>query len=208
MHLKPFVCLGLFALGFVGIFWGDAGLLSPKGISLFEEPASGLLEISFLFNKAEGVVPSYQIAIWLEREGGEYVKTLFVSEWLAGSGLGLEVVCPDWVKQAHWDKVAESEFDAATHPTPPIGATTLKFDCKKRGIAPGPYWSCVQAHIAENYNILYRGKIVLGQKPSEAAGEVFYSPKKHPLAAGSLYNVQTRYVPEEENNSNIKKEMP
>ena len=208
MQLKPFVCLGIFALGFIGIALGDAALLSPKGVSLPEEPASGLLEISFFFNKVEGVVPSYQIAIWLEREAGEYVKTLFVSEWLAGSGLGLETVCPDWVKQAHWDKVAESEFDAATHPTPPVGATTLKFDCKKRGIAPGSYRFCVQAHITENYNILYRGRIVLGQKLSEAAGEVFYSPKKHPLAAESLYNVRARYVPEEESNSNIKRKMP
>ena len=172
-----------------------------------DEPASGTLEISFLFNKAEGVVPSYQIAIWLETAEGQYVKTLFVSEYLAGPGISLEVVCPDWVKQANWEKVEESEFDAATRPTPPIGANVLKFNCKERKIAPGTYRFCVQAHISENYNILYRGNIALGQEASEGTAEVFYSPKKHPQASDILYNVRARYVPGE-TNSSISKEKP
>jgi hypothetical protein len=162
------------------------------------EPAAGTLEISFLFNKAEGVVPSYQIAVWLETQTGEYVKTLFVSDYLSGGGFGLGDVCPDWVKQANWEKAEESEFDAVTRPTPPIGARTLKFDCRQRSIAPGTYRFCVQAHIVEKYNILYRGTIVVGEQGSEAAGEAFYSPAKHPQAADILSDVRAHYVPAEQ----------
>ncbi len=169
-------------------------LLLSAVIPLRAEPASGTLEISFLFNKAEGIVPSYQIAVWLETETGEYVKTLFVSDYLSGGGFGLGDVCPDWVRQAHWEKAEESEFDAVTHPTPPMGARTLKFDCLKRGIAPGAYRFCVQAHIVEKYNILYRGTIVVGEHAAESAGEPFYSPGKHPLAADILSDVRARYV--------------
>ncbi len=191
------------ASAFVLFAVGAAGFAGPPPS---DEPAHGILEVSFLFNKAEGIVPSYQIAIWLEREDGEYVKTLFVSDWLAGSGIGLEIVCPDWVKQSHWDKVEESEFDAATHPTPPVGSNTMKFDCRKRGILPGSYRFCVQAHITENYNILYRGTIRIGGESSESSAEAFYGPKKHPKAGDILYGVRARYLPD--NSPNTIKEKP
>jgi hypothetical protein len=173
-------------------------LLLSGGISLRAQSASGTLEISFLFNKAEGIVPSYQIAVWLETEAGKYVKTLFVSEYLSGGGFGHGDVCPDWVKQANWEKADELEFDAVTRPTPPIGVRTLKIDCQKRGIVPGTYRFCVQAHIVEKYNILYRGTIVVGEQASEAVGEAFYSPAKHPQAADILSDVGARYVPAEQ----------
>ena len=207
MNIVSLFCLGVLHLGFFGSDCAKAALLCAQTTPA-TKPAAGTLEISFLFNKAEGVVPSYQIAMWLEDEEGRYVKTLFVSEYLAGPGISLEVVCPDWVKQARWDKVADSEFDAATHPTPPVGANTMKFDCGKRGIAPGNYRFCVQAHIHENYNILYRGRIVLGQGATEGVAEAFYSPRKHPLAAGILYNVRARYLPGKETGSSTSAEKP
>jgi len=208
MTLRPCICLALLYFGLSEIASGNAATPFSLGIPLPEGAASGMIEISFLYNKAEGVVPSYQIAIWLESEKGEYVKTLFVSEYLSGGGFDHGDVCPDWAKQAHWEKAEESEFDAATRPTPPIGARTLKFECEKWGIAPGAYRYCVQAHIVEKYNILYRGRITIGQGAAEAVGEVLYSPGKHPLAADILYDVRARYVPRGESNSSIKKEKP
>lgn len=206
MRFRLLLYLGV--LGLLGFGSGSAAPFQATLAPVGGQPAGGVLEISFLFNKAEGVVPSYQIAIWLEDEAGKYVKTLFVSEYLAGPGMGLEVVCPDWVKQAHWDKVEDAEFDAATRPTPPVGANTLKFDCGNRGIPPGTYRFCVQAHINENYNILYRGKIAVGQSASEGLAEAFYSPKKHPLASEILYDVRAKYSVEGKNSAPIEEEKP
>jgi len=206
MRIRPFLSLGV--LGLLGLGAGSDAMFQVAPAPVAGQPAAGILEISFLFNKAEGVVPSYQVAIWLEDEAGKYAKTLFVSEWLAGPGIGFEVVCPDWVKQAHWDKVEDAEFDAATRPTPPVGANALKFDCSKRGILPGPYRFCVQAHINENYNILYRGRITVGQGASEGAAEAFYSPQKHPLASEILFDVRARYLAEEKDSPSIEKEKP
>jgi hypothetical protein len=198
--------LGLLAVLVTGS--GGAARLPAQSDSVSGQPAVGILEISFLFNKAEGVVPSYQIAIWLENEEGRLVKTLFVSEYLAGPGIGLEVVCPDWVKQAHWDKVDDSEAEAVTGPTPPIGVNTMKFDCRQRAIMPGNYRYCLQAHINENYNILYRGRITVGKQASEDSAEAFYSPRKHPLASEILHAVRARYVLQEEFSPLIKKDKP
>ncbi len=200
--------LYLGVLGLLGIGCAGAMPFQAVPVPAAGQPAGGVLEISFLFNKAEGVVPSYQIAIWLEDEEGKYFKTLFVSEYLAGPGIGLEVVCPDWVKQAHWDKVSDAEFDAVTRPTPPVGANTMKFDCSKRGIPPGAYRFCVQAHINENYNILYRGSIVVGRGASQGSAEAFYSPKKHPLASEILFDVRAKYYEDGNNSSLQEKEKP
>ena len=77
----------------------------PSVIASQGEPAGGTIEVSFLFLKAEGAVPSYQTAIWLENEEGRYFKTLFLSEYLSLGGFNHEYVCPDWVKQADWEKI-------------------------------------------------------------------------------------------------------
>jgi len=209
MRIRKFVYFGILCLGLLHVDGSKGSALSQTDSApVSTQPTGGTLEITFHFNKAEEVVPSYQIAIWLESEEGEFVKTLFVSQYLAGSGILHEGICPDWVKQAHWEKVDESEFDAVAGATPPIGANTLKFDCQSKGILPGTYRFCVQAHINENYNILYRGKIAVGHDASEGRAEAFYSPKKHPLAAEILCDVRATYVPGKESNPSIEKEKP
>jgi len=180
----------------------------PSMMAFQDEPAGGTLEISFLYVKAEGAVPSYQTAVWLESEEGRFVKTLFLSEYLSLGGFNHEYVCPDWVKQTDWDKAEESEYDAVTRPTPPIGSNTLKFDCRERGIPPGSYRLCIQAHIVEKYNILYRSRIVVGQDASEGAPEVLHSPAKHPVASEILSGVRMRYLPNKPNHPSGKEEQP
>jgi len=208
MFRRKLIQLGLMVFLLLGITAGSAGHLSGRDVQAVGQPAQGTLEISFLFNNAQGVVPSYQLAIWLEDLQGKYVKTLFVSNWLAGAGIGLDVVCPDWVRQANWDKVEEEEFDATTRPTPPIGSNTLKFNCPERKIAAGSYRFSVQAHIVENYNILYRGTILIGKDSSEGVGEAFFSPKRHPMASDILNGVRARYLAEPEAGPPSKGEKP
>ncbi len=185
---------------------GAPGVLSV--IASQGQPAGGTLEISFLYRKAEGAVPSYQTAIWLESEDGRYIKTLFLSEYVSLGGFNHGYVCPDWVKQAHWDKVEESEFDAVTRPTPPIGSSTLRFDCGERGISPGSYRLCIQAHVVEGYNIMYRSNIAVGPDPFEGTPEVFHSPSKHSIASDVLSGVRMRYLPDKHKDSSLKEEQP
>jgi len=172
-----------------------AVLTGGSVFGIASDPADGTLQISYAFSTAQGLEPSYQIAIWLEDEDGHFVRSLFISEYLAYGGFSDPTICPDWSKIAGWDKATEAEYDAVSKPTPPIGANTLKVDCKARGIVPGRYIYCVEAHIIENFNILYKGKIAIGETAAEDIAVASYIPSKHESAANVIHSVSAKYVP-------------
>ena len=158
-------------------------------------PVAGKLQISYLISSS--VDGSRFTAVWLENEGGELVKTLFVSNELAQGAFTVEGdICPDWIRKAHWEKTSQAEVDAVSGPTPSVGSGSFSFDLKKLGILPGVYFFCMQVHIHDNYNILYNGKIRVDQEPAEAQAEVFYSPTKYAGAEDLVRDVRARFTPE------------
>lgn len=158
-------------------------------------PVVGKLEISYLVSSS--VDGSRYTAVWLENEGGALVKTLFVSTELAQGAFTVEGdICPDWIKKSHWEKATQAEVDAVSGPTPTAGSGTLSFDLNKLGISPGVYVLFMQVHIHDNYNILYKGTIRVGQEPAEAQVEVFYSPTKYAAAEDLVRDVSMRFTPE------------
>ncbi|MFB3906295.1 MAG: DUF2271 domain-containing protein [Acidobacteriota bacterium] len=172
-----------------------AVLAAAPVFSLAADPADGTLQIDYTFSSAQGLEPSYQIAIWLEKESGEFVQSLFISEYLAYGGFNDPTICPDWSKIAGWDKAAEAEYDAIAKPTPPIGSHALEVDCKARGIPAGTYVYCVEAHIVENFNILYKGKIAIGGAAAEDTAVASYIPSKHQSAGNVIHGVSAKYIP-------------
>ncbi len=159
------------------------------------DPAEGTLQITYTFSTAQGLEPSYQIAIWIEKEDGQFVKSLFISEYLAYGGFNDPTICPEWSKIAGWDKATEAEYDAVSKPTPPIGSNTLKLDCKARGIEPGTYVYCAEVHIVENFNILCKGKITIGGAVAEDTAVATYIPRKHESAPDVINSVSAKYIP-------------
>jgi len=161
------------------------------------KPAEGTLEISYEFVKSadQNIVPSFQTAIWLQNDKGEYLKTLMVSEYLAYGGYNDTTICTEWIKVADWDNVLLETFDAVTKATPPLGNNTISINCKTENLLPGTYNYCIETHILENYNILYRGKITIGKKTTESYAESVYIPKKHPVSGDVLKNVNAKYQP-------------
>jgi len=166
------------------------------GFSLVPEtPVAGKLQISYLVSSS--VDGSRFTAIWLENEGGELVKTLFASTELAQGAFTVEGdICPDWIKKSHWEKATQAEVDAVSGPTPTAGSGTLSLDLNKLGISPGAYVLFMQVHIHDNYNILYKGPIRVGQEPAEAQVEVFYSPTKYAAAEDLVRDVSMRFTPD------------
>ena len=178
---------------------GSSGLLiltaSIFGFSYVPaEPVAGKLQITYLVSSEDS---SRFTAVWLENEGGEFVKTLFVSNELAQGAFTVEGdICPDWIRKSHWEKATQAEVDAVSGPTPTAGSGSLSFDLKKLGILPGVYFFCMQIHIHDNYNILYKGQIRLGEKPAEVRPEVSYSPKRYESTEDLLHDVRVRFTPE------------
>jgi hypothetical protein len=158
-------------------------------------PVAGKLQISYLVSSS--VDGSRFTAVWLENEGGELVKTLFASTELAQGAFTVEGdICPDWIKKSHWEKASQAEVDAVSGPTPTAGSGSFSFDLKKLGIPPGTYVVCMQVHIHDNYNILYKGTLRVGQEPAEAQVEVFYSPTRYAAAEDLVRDVSMRFTPE------------
>ncbi len=157
--------------------------------------ARGVLAISFTFKESVAVIPSYQTAVWLEDQAGAFVASLFVTDYLAYGGFNLPAICSDWVRVSDWKNAGAAEFDAVTGATPPLGATTLTFDCATRGIRAGRYRYCIQTHVVEGYNIRYSGEIEIGGRANEGAGRVSYSPRAHEAARDILCDVRAVYRP-------------
>jgi hypothetical protein len=157
-------------------------------------PAAGTLEVSYQVSpKVEG---SRFSAMWLENEAGELVKTLFVSSELAQGAFTVEgEICPDWVKKAQWEKASQDQVDAVSGPTPVAGANSASFDLAKAGIEPGVYTFLMQVHVHEEYNILFKGKLRVGEEPADVRTEVVYTPKKYEGPEDLVHDVTLRFTP-------------
>ena len=167
----------------------------PTGCNPQHNPGktSGLLSIFYQLNETPGVAPSYQTVIWLEDAGGNYLKSLLVSEYLSYGGHNKPDICPTWSRSANWGNLTKSQFDAVTAATPDLGQNTVIIDCQEQNLSPGVYFYSVQTHVIEDYNILYRGRITIGKGDTENIAEVTYIPGKRPGTEHCLSNVKARY---------------
>ncbi len=159
------------------------------------KPAKGTLQITWEFanSAVKTVVPSYQTAIWLTNDQGEYIKSILVSEFLSYGGYHETEICGEWSKVAGWDQVLSETFDAVTKATPQIGLNTINIKCKSEKILPGTYNYYIETHILDKYNILYHGQITIGKEPAKSIAEPVYIPEKHPDSGDILKNVTAIY---------------
>ena len=115
--------------------------------------------ISYTLKQETRYVPSYQVALWLEKPDGQFVKTLFVSNYLAFGGFLVPDVCGTWSEKANWQNVSKEEFDAVSGETPRPGKVKLTLENSKNRIPDGEYRIFMQIHLKEDKNELYVGEI-------------------------------------------------
>jgi hypothetical protein len=141
----------------------------------------GLLKISYQVNSITDPSPSYQTAVWLEDTEGNYLQTLFVSEWVSLGGYKTRPsVCPEWHTVANWDQNSMSEIYAVTGATPSTGTHELIIDCQTEDLSGKIYEYQIETHYVNKYNVLYSGSIEIGNKENTDTARVTYIPSKHP----------------------------
>ncbi len=155
----------------------------------------GTLEVKFFFDTPATVEPTYHTAIWLEDADGKMVKTLYVSQELSATQYKMGDACPDWVNKAQWEKAPRSEVAAVTAPTPSVGVGELRFDLASLGIAPATYGFRFQVHVADQYNVLYRGQVMVGGPRSDVTLETAVGPGKLDTTQQFVRDVEVRYLP-------------
>jgi len=138
------------------------------------------LEITYTLMEGEDFVPSRQTAIWLEKPDGTFVKTLFVSEYMAFGGYLVPGICPDWTSKSGWKKVDQKEFDAVTGATPRAGKVKMKLVLPSGQIPAGEYVLLMEVHLVEEYNVLCKSRIDLAGGKCRKAMDIKYIPEKYP----------------------------
>lgn len=183
MFLIPGIRLFVLAL----LLFGAAGCGEP------ETPG---MKVAFRLNTREGFIPSNQMAIWIQKPGGEMVRTLFVCEYLSYGGFAIPDICPEWVSKSNWKAQGREHVDAVSQATPDAGMVNLVFDFQTDELKPGAYEYCVEIHVAEKYNELYRGKLEIDEVTREISigdPEVTYMPDKYPKGSGMLSELKVEY---------------
>jgi len=138
----------------------------------------GTLGVQFNFMPPGEVYPTYDTAIWLEDQSGELVKTLFVSQVLSDDEYDAGDICPDWAKKADWGNQERAVVDAVTEVTPLIGGEEKYFDLAALGVPSGTYVFLFEAHMIDEYNVLFRGEVSVGDTSNEVSLERVYVPEK------------------------------
>ncbi len=138
------------------------------------------IELSFQLNKIEAFTSSDQFVIWLEKPDSTFVKTLFISDYLAYGGFNLTTICTNWSGRADWKNITKEEFDAVTAATPTNGDVKFEFEIEKADVPDGEYNLFIEVHLAEDYNELYSGTVNLRDEKCKTELTVSYIPKKHP----------------------------
>lgn len=181
----------LFSSALIAIFF--TGLMPAN--SAFAQQKAGTLEVKFQYLFGGSEDPSYHTAMWLEPEGNKPILTLYVSNELSTTQYKSGTICPDWVKLAGWSKAPKSLVDAVTGPTPDVGEGARTFDLGALKIPAGTYRFRMQVHIIEKYNILFQGKLVVGNSGQDVTIETLYLPSKPDIGTDVVKDVVVHYSP-------------
>lgn len=189
-HVKS---LGWIAGAMLVTVWMASTAAHARG-PVSQAPKSGTLHVSFLYMPPTSVEPTYHTAMWIEDDKGKLVRTLYVSNELSNQEYKLGLACPDWVKQAHWEKASKAEVDAVTAPTPNVGSASMGFDLGELGVPPGTYRFKLQVHITEKANVLHTGTFVAGAANANVTLDVSVGPGKLTVTDQFVKDVEVRYV--------------
>jgi hypothetical protein len=161
---------------------------------------NGAVTVSYELSRKKGIA-SNQIAVWIEDAKGNFVKTLFATDYMAKrKGFKARpMLCPDWVKAADLQNLSQPQIDAVSGPTQKPGEVSLKWDCtdaKGNPVAPGAYVYKVEGNIFWENRVLWTGKIRIGEKPDYSTAAAVYTPETAREKGQILADVAARYMPE------------
>ena len=131
---------------------------------------TGSVVISFDYERIPGSA-SNQIAVWVEDESGNLVRSLHASRWTASGGYAMR---PDslavWVARADRANMSQREIDAVSSATPTTGSHAIIWDLKSDTgelVAPGEYTIWLEGTLRWANHVIYAGTVILGAGANE-----------------------------------------
>ncbi|HMM21046.1 MAG TPA: DUF2271 domain-containing protein [Selenomonadales bacterium] len=131
----------------------------------------GRVEISFDFNRSFKMA-SDQLAVWVEDEQGNHIRTLFVTKFTANGGYRQRPESvPNWQRAFQPEQANRAVFDSIASATLQTGRISVIWDCLDQNgeaVAAGRYIYKVEANIEWQKVDLWQGDITVGSSPSQA----------------------------------------
>jgi len=156
------------------------------------------LEITFSYNK-QRMIASSQYAFWIEDMDGNYIDTIYVTQWTAKGGFSYRPhSIPLWVSVAEPGVMSSGEIDAISGATPSSGDYKLVWNFVDRNgtlLSGTQYRYFIEGTMNNEDNVLFSGTISIG----EEAWEDFPAPEfsiPDSEYKGMITNVKVAFFPE------------
>lgn len=159
----------------------------------------GLVNIQYrLYHRP--TIASNQIAIWIEDENHQYVKTLYASSFTAEGGYtSRPESLPEWRKSANWSHASKEEIERVSLPMQKPGMHSVYWDCTDqigKSVKPGTYIFNVEGNIYWSNRVIYSGKIVVGEQEQTGTASPTYLPSESAKQNGTLLEqVSAKFLP-------------
>ena len=155
------------------------------------------LEISFSYSK-QRLVASSQYAFWIEDMDGNYIDTIYVTQWTAQGGFSYRPLSiPQWVSVANPANMSSTEIDAISGATPFSGDYKITWDFTDRNGNPVTGTQLryfIEGTMNNNDDVIFSGIIELGsEKWEETPTPIFSFPDSE--YKNMLTNVSVAFFP-------------
>lgn len=161
--------------------------------------AAGRVTITYTLTRMSRIA-SNQYAIWIEDEKGEFLRTLFVTDF-TGRRAGWKrrpQVIPTWIRAADVKNAPQSDVDAVSGATPGNGTLAVTWDLKDRSgqaVAPGTYRYLIEGNISWENTVLWTGTIRVGGGCESSQASAAYTPEGAETLGSPITGVSAVYEP-------------
>ena len=171
------------------------------GLACFAQdnkPLNRFVEISFNYTKQSGF-SSNQFAVWIENSSGEFIKTIYATNFTARGGWEKRPVSiSEWVKKSGLAKLNKTEIDTFAGATPKEGAIKYFWNCTdKTGkpVADGEYKFFLEGTLRGENKVIYSGIIKIGNEKNEAIVKTDYFGNGAEKEKSMLGAVKAVFIP-------------
>mgnify|MGYP000876388034 CR=1 FL=1 len=148
------------------------------------------VEFIFHFEKQSGM-GSNQFAVWIEDAQGQFVKTVYATQWTALGGYEIrEMSLANWVEKASPSSLSSAELDAITSATPQSGTYKVVWVIDEGDT--GDYRYIIEGSTYMEEYVLFEGVVTLGDKETEEKPTGAFSANS-PKNGGMITDVVVRY---------------
>ena len=188
MKKKVKITLIIVAVALVALFAGAyIMIMNPFNIGIDplrksngEQESGKRLEITFTYSK-QRMIASSQYAFWIEDMDGNYIDTIYVTQWTAQGGFSYRPFSiPQWVSVANPAEMNQAEIDAISGATPFSGEYAVSWDFTDRNGNPVTGTQLryfIEGTMNNEDDVLFSGIITIGdEKWEETPTPVFSIP--------------------------------